>query len=110
MDKALLLARKASNTRKVPINGVGDVTVRGLTRAEVKQVNEDYDEDQRENAIIAKALVDPEMTPGEVAEWLDLAPAGDSVAVMNAVAELSGMSEGDATKSVPRVRGPRKRS
>lgn len=109
MDKALLLKRKASDTRKVPIDGVGDVIVRGLTRGEVKGVNDDYPEAERENVLISLALVDPELTSEEVAEWLDGAPAGDSVAVMSAVAELSGLSDGAAQKSVPRARGRRGR-
>lgn len=105
MDKEALLGRKASDTRSVPIDGVGDVVVRGLTRGEVKAVNADYKGDDRENALISLALVDPVLTVDEVATWLDEAPAGDSVAVMNAVAELSGMAEGSAQKSVPRPGG-----
>lgn len=109
VDKALLLNRKATDgTRKVPIEGVGDVTVRGLSRGEVQRAKE-LPEDQRENALISLALVDPELTPEEVAEWLDGAPAGDSVAVMNAVAELSGMTEGARKSGVPPVRNRRRR-
>lgn len=109
MDKELLLKRKASDTRQVPIAGVGDVTVRGLTRGEVKAINSDFKDDDRENALISLALLDPVLTVDEVAAWLNEAPAGDSVAVMNAVAELSGMAEGSARKSVPRSGGRGKR-
>lgn len=109
MDKELLLKRKAvDGTRKVPIEGVGDVTVRGLSRSEVKAAQQ-LPEDERENVLIALAIVDPELTPEEVGEWLDSAPAGDSTAVMDAVAELSGMSEGARKSGVPGVRKRRGR-
>lgn len=102
MDKDLLLKRKASGrTREVPIEDIGNVTVRALSRGEVSRVKRDFPEDQVENALISLALVDPALTPEEVGEWLDEAPAGDSVAVMGAVAELSGMSEGADKSGLP---------
>jgi hypothetical protein len=76
------------------------VTVRSLSRAAVKACKKAAgdDNDLFENLIISRALVDPAMTPDEVAQWLDGAPAGDSVAVMNAINELSGLGE-EAPKS-----------
>lgn len=112
MDKSVLLGRKASTTRTVTINGAGVIIVRGLTRGEVQAINDEYGDDpNHENALIAAAMVDPEMTVEEVACWLEDAPAGDSVEVMTAVAELSGISEGSARKSVSRSgrRGQRRR-
>lgn len=110
MDKDALLKRKAdSDTRKVPIGDLGFVLVRGLSRGEVTAAKDDFPEEQRENALIAMALVDPEMTVDEVGQWLDTAPAGDSVAVMTAVAELSGITEGARKSSVPAVRGRQRR-
>jgi hypothetical protein len=105
VDKALLLARgqqEDRDTEEVQIGDLGAVTVRGLTRAEVKQYT-GKDGTADENGMIACALVDPEMTPDEVAQWLDGSPAGDSVAVMEAVARLSGFDEGAQKSRVSRA-------
>ncbi|MCE7008729.1 hypothetical protein LWC34_38850 [Kibdelosporangium philippinense] len=110
MDKSILLARgqqQHRDTDEVPIGYIGAVTVRGLTRAEVRQYTE-KDGTADENGMIACALVDPEMTADEVGQWLDGAPAGDSVAVMDAIARLSGFDEGAQKSRVPR-HGKRRR-
>lgn len=111
MDKELLLKRTAAGrTREVPIDGLGVVTVRALSRGEVKRAKaEAGDDDEAEANLISMALVDPVMTPVEVAEWLDGAPAGDSVAVSDAILDLSGMSEGAQKSGVPGVRQRRRR-
>lgn len=105
MDKALLLARGQQqdqhDTEEVPIGNLGAVRVRGLTRAEIKLYTK-KDGTADDDAMIACALVDPQMTVDEVGQWLDGAPAGDYVAVMSALSRLSGFDE-DAQKSrVPR--------
>jgi hypothetical protein len=110
VDKELLKKRRAAdNTRQVPIDDLGSVTVRALSRTEVKRATVKNDEDQTEANFISAAMVDPVMTPEDVAEWLDGAPAGDSVAVADAIAELSGMSEGAQKSGVPGVRKQRRR-
>lgn len=110
MDKNQLIARggAAPKTREVPIgDGGGAVTVRSLSRAVVKscKVKADGDQDLFEYLVVSAALVDPVMTPEEVTSWLEGAPAGDSVAVMGAINELSGLSEEAAKRGVPEVRG-----
>jgi glycine cleavage system H lipoate-binding protein len=104
VDKSKLLAKRAGNTREVELPNVGTVTVRGLTKIEVEACKgaSDATEDVK---IIATGLVDPELTEEEVAQWLGSAPAGEYVAVMTAITELSGLAEGAAQKSVPRARG-----
>lgn len=108
--KASLFARKASlETEKVPI---GDLTVvvRALSREEVTELRDEKASAHTfENRLIAAAMVVPELTALEVAQWLDGAPAGDSVKVMTAVAELSGIDEG-AQKSSVRRAGKRQRT
>lgn len=112
LDKAALLKRQRSEkTEEVDLGG-GTVIVRGLSRGEVTAAkaaakgSRENQIDAVENHLIAAALVAPEMTVEEVAEWLEYAPAGDAVAVMAAIQELSGLAEG-AQKS--RVAGVRKR-
>lgn len=103
MDKAKLLQRQGG-TRDVEIPGLGTVTVRALTRAQVKSAKE-YPEDEVDLRLITAAIVDPEdVTFEDVAQWLDNAPMGDYVAVMDAIAELSGISAGADKSGVPGVR------
>lgn len=110
MDDAIsrLKSRKAINeTDKVAIGDV-TLTVRALSRAEVKELRDaNASKKTFENRLIAAALVDPIMTAVDVAEWLDDAPAGDSIAVMDVVSRLSGMDEG-AGKSDLRSDGARR--
>jgi hypothetical protein len=107
--KAALFARKAAlETKEVKI-GTLVVVVRALSREEVRTTRDENASDLTyENRLVARALVVPAMDPVEVAQWLDAAPAGDSVAVMSAVAELSGMNEGADKSRVPRVRKQRR--
>lgn len=108
MDKAKLLANRAGGTQDVEIPGVGTVKVRALTRAEVKACK-GKDDLTQENQLIAAGMVDPVLTPDEVSEWLDNAPAGEAVAVIEAIRDLSGLGEGAQKSGVPRARRPRKR-
>ncbi|OLF07755.1 hypothetical protein BLA60_25845 [Actinophytocola xinjiangensis] len=110
LDKSALLKRqRADKTAEVDL-GEGTVTVRGLTRGEVTQARAAARGGGREvqihaveNHFIAAGMVDPVMTAAEVAEWLENAPAGDGVAVMEAIQELSGMAEGAQKSGVPRT-------
>lgn len=98
MDKDKLLAKRGPSYRDVEVD-VGTVRVRGLNRAEVKACR-DKDDNTSEVKIVTAALVDPEgLTEDEVAQWLTEAPAGDYVAVMKAITELSGLDK-EAAKSV----------
>lgn len=107
MDKELLFKRKASEaTREVPIADIGIVLVRALSQGEVSRAKDDKD---YESALLADALLDPELTQDEARQWLDTAPAGDTVSVMDAIAELSGLKEGAQKSGVPGVRGQRRR-
>lgn len=114
MDKALLLKRNISGrTDTVELDPLEPgaeptvVTVRGLTRDEVKECTgkkggprtpEDVkkiDPSKSEDRMIHMALVDPsDMTLEEVSEWMVNAPSGDSVRILEKIQELSGLAEG----------------
>lgn len=106
------LINRSVGTKEVTLAGGLVVKIRGLDRDDVlKATYEDFDEsnitskkdldrfvqklDRRraENRMIAAAMVDPEMTEEDVALWLKGAPSSDSVKVLNAIQELSGMAE-----------------
>lgn len=121
MDKSVLLKRKASlETEVVELAEGVAVTVRGLTNAEVRKCRETAKDDRKryEYLLVSTGMTDPDMTEAEVSLWLEGdpddpddvgAPAGDAVQVMAAIQRLSGLAKEDATKSVPRVRGGRRR-
>lgn len=121
MDKNVLLRRKASLGQDTVDLGDGAiVTVRGLTNGEVRRCRDaaEGNSAKYEREVIAASLVDPVLTPDEVALWIDGdpndpedngAPAGDSVKIMAAVQRLSGLAKDDATKSVPPVRKRQRR-
>lgn len=120
-DKSVLLKRKASlETDVVELAEGVEVTVRGLTNAEVRTCREKAKEDRKryEYLLVATGMVDPKLTEAEVYLWLEGdpedpddvgAPAGDAVQVMSAIQRLSGLSKEDATKSVPGVRRGQRR-
>jgi len=101
LDKeALLKRRRTDRTEEVDL-GEGTVTVRGLSRGEINRARVVAGKASKDNQVatldihyIAAGLVEPEMTVAEVAEWLENAPAGDSVTVLGVIQELSGLAEG----------------
>lgn len=100
MDKKALLKRRAAETRRdVDLGDDLTVTVRGLTRGEVVTAQKAGD-DAMDALILCMGMVDPKMTPADVKEWLETAPAGDPQAAMDAIRDLSGLGE-DARKSSP---------
>jgi hypothetical protein len=101
LNKEALLSRKRSERTEEVDLGDGTVTVRGLTRGEItrarvaaSKASKDNQVSTLDNHYIAAGLVEPEMTVAEVAEWLEDAPAGDAVAVLAVIQELSGLAEG----------------
>lgn len=90
--KAKLLASRGLGTKKVEVDGVGEVEVRGLTRAEALRIQSaDLDAGQMECELLAAAMVDPALTVEEVAEWQKVAPVGELEPISSAIQELSGM-------------------
>jgi hypothetical protein len=105
VDKTELLKRRATDTTDtVPIGDIGNVTVRALSQGEVSDAKES---DDYEAVLLSLALLDPEMTKDEVREWLNTAPAGDTVAVMDKISDLSDLTEGARKSGVAGVRNGR---
>lgn len=101
--KARLLSRRLPEG-DVPIDGIGTVHVRGLSRGEVFFVQKIDDKAANEVAILKWALLDPVMNEADLKEWQRNSPAGEIEPVMAKIQELSGLAE-DADKSgVPGVR------
>lgn len=90
MDKNALLAR-ATPTGTVDISGVGEIQVRGMTRAELAKAGTD-DPELSERRVLAACMTDPVLTEDEVGQWQAVAPAGVILDVVEAINRLSGLS------------------
>jgi len=99
VDKATLMraAADALPTEQVEIDGVGTVTVRGLSRAESLIVGKaEGDPSAAERAMLRYGLVDPALTESDIRDWLQVAPNSHVDPVTKAIARLSGMLEDNA--------------
>ncbi|WP_436792665.1 hypothetical protein [Actinospongicola halichondriae] len=95
MDKSVLFQSRLPE-KVVTIPGLGDFTVRGLSRAEVMQIQKIGASDASliERKMLSMALIDPVLTEGEARQWQEASPATEIEPVTDAIAELSGMKEG----------------
>ena len=106
--KSRLLAERAT-TREVELPNVGTVTVRGLSRGEVREIRlkatkgGKVDEPLMERLSMQAGLVEPRLTLAEVTKWDKASPAGETVLVLEAIAEMSGMSQGADKRGLPSV-------
>lgn len=118
VDKAKLLAPRATTDSGMPeddveVPGIGTVRVRGLSRKEVLAVRKATDNDTAkidgprilvlERKMVAAAMLDPEMTEAEVAEWQDVSGAGEMEPVIEKIQKLSGLMEGAGKSGVQSV-------
>lgn len=102
MDKSALLADRVSlNTGTVDIEGVGTITVRGLSRFELLVAQKTYPDDtlKQERFILAAAMLDPKMGEGDIAEWQRTSLPMEINAVATRVNELSGIAQGSAKEA-----------
>lgn len=106
VDKAKLLAARSGNTRPVEVPGVGEVVVRGLTRAEVLTIQQkgDLDAADMEALLVSLAMVEPALTLDEVKQWQTVAPAGELEPISAAVQELSGLQVAAVKAEMQRFR------
>lgn len=107
MDKSKLIADRVSlNTDIVDLDGVGAVTVRGLSRFEflIAQKNHPDDNLKQERYILSRAMVDPEMTEDDIAAWQKASGPMEINEVANVVNRLSGIGKGADKSGVDGVR------
>ncbi|MEU8220912.1 hypothetical protein AB0C47_34790 [Micromonospora taraxaci] len=104
VDKSALLARRCPED-DVELDGVGTVRVRGLTRAEVKELGKRMnDGEDMEAYSLSLAMVDPELTEDEAAAWITTGGFGEIEKVNRRINELSGIAgraDKEAYKSLP---------
>ena len=99
--KARLLKSRLGE-KTLPIEGVGDVRVRGLSRGEVLLLQKSSgNPTQLEQKILSVGMVDPQLTEKEVALWRNAATSGELDQVVDAINELSGLVQGAQKSDVP---------
>ncbi|MFC0628542.1 hypothetical protein [Kribbella deserti] len=93
----------------VPVAG-GKVRVRGLSRGEVLRMQADKESGRIkdlgawERRMISLAMVNPQLTEIQVADWQEASVAGALEELTRVISELSGLND-DADKSgVPAIR------
>ncbi len=104
LTREQILARKvAGKTEIYPIDD-GEVVIRGLTRNEALEVREAETLADKDNLLISLGLVEPTMSPEDVAAWAESDEAGVLAGLSERIGVLSGMSEGAGKSRVPRAR------
>lgn len=79
----------------VTIDGIGELHIRALTRAQALEVQKLHASDDvlgGENLLISLGVVRPALTADDVAAWAEAAPSGELQAVSVAIARVSGMT------------------
>lgn len=101
----ILNRKKAGKTDPYELaDGSGTVEIRGLTRDESLQIAEAGTLADKDNLLISFGLVNPAMTPEDVAAWAADESAGVLSGLSQRIAEQSGMTEGAGKSRVPRAR------
>jgi hypothetical protein len=104
LTREQILARKvAGRTEVYPVDD-GEVVIRGLTRNEALAVREADTLADKDNLLISLGLVDPVLSPEDVAAWAENDEAGVLAGISTRIGELSGMGEGAGKSRVPRAR------
>jgi hypothetical protein len=114
VDKELLFKPRLEEA-EVELDGIGTLRIRALSRDEVASARDDHtdrngevDGQSYEHTLVAAAMVDPQLTVDEVGRWAAASPAGELVKVIEAIQELSGLTEDAAKSGVSRNRRERR--
>jgi hypothetical protein len=89
LDKEILLKPRLLDEPLELLTG-GEIRVRGLSRTEVRELRRLPDVDF-EPALVAKGVVEPELTVEEARIWSDVSPAEEIEQVVRKISDLSGM-------------------
>lgn len=87
-------AASVATVEDVEVDGVGTVTVRGLSRAESLIVGKaEGDPTATERTMLRFGMLEPALTETQIREWLAVAPNDHVDPITKAIARLSGMLE-----------------
>ncbi|HKX46588.1 MAG TPA: hypothetical protein VJP77_07785 [Planctomycetota bacterium] len=85
-------------------NGV-TVRVRGMSRGEVLAVQDAKTTAILERRILARGMVEPELTEAEAGIWQEASPAGEIEPVVDRIRDLSGLDDGAEKTAMRSFRG-----
>lgn len=105
LKEKLTANRIQGKTDTITIEGVGTITVRGLTRHEFiigQRLSDDMMKQER--YLLSRCMVDPQMNEDDVAAWQKASGPGEINQVSLLVNRLSGIAQGADKSSVPEVR------
>lgn len=104
MEKAALFTERLPH-EEIAIEGVGVVTIRGLSRMELLLCGKHSDEGPliMERHMLAYAMVDPALTLEEVAKWQEISAAGEIGPIVTRINVLSGISQDSAKEAYKSV-------
>lgn len=101
----ILNRRTAGKTETYELeDGSGTVEIRGITRDQALEVREAQTIADKDNLLVSFGLVNPAMTPDDVAAWASQESAGVMSGLSQRIGEISGMGEGAGKSGVPRPR------
>lgn len=90
-----LMTDRVPPTEEVPIEGLGVVRVRGLSRAKVLALKAaDDDSINFEARLVSAGLVEPAMTPEQVVAWQEASVASELEEVTKVISGKSGLTKG----------------
>lgn len=103
MDRDTFLKPRLAE-REIDLPGVGTVRVRALARDEVFACQGLKDDQAAfEARVLSIGLVDPALSEDDVLEWRRNSPYDEAEAVLDAIRDLSKLSQGAAKSGVPGV-------
>lgn len=109
MERATVeaLTTRRLKTEEYPVEGVGTVLIRGLSRWEMIECGKLEDDRQRQdNLAIFYGMVEPSMTQDEIMAWRKAGSVMEIENIARKINELSGVGK-DAAKSVVSSNGER---
>lgn len=105
-DSALdaLLAETDLDTETMDVDGIGQVTIRSLTRQQAVKVADAEGGVEREVRILAYGLAEPKLTLEQAATVIQRRSAGQIQGLMEAISRLSGLMEDSQKEARSRFR------
>lgn len=89
-----LLADSELDTETFELDGIGQVTIRSLTRQQAVKVADAEGGVEREVRILAYGLAEPKLTLDQAKQVIQKRSAGQIQGLMEAISRLSGLMEG----------------
>ena len=106
-DLKARLLKPRLNEDTLPVEGVGELRVRGLSRAEALRVQTAKDEEHAERLILRFGVVEPELDDADIKTWQESSGAGEIENVTQRISELSGLGQGAEKEAMQNFRdGP----